>query len=101
LSNPPYIAPEEFETLSPEVRDYEPRQALDGHKDGMTYIKKIILEAPVFMKPGGWIMLEMAPGQTEKALGLIGEIEGYGEKARIKDYSHRYRIVMAQKNVTG
>ena len=98
LSNPPYIGAEEFENLSPEVRDYEPRLALNGHKDGMTYIQTIILEAPVFMKPGGWIMLEMAPGQTEKALGLIGDIKDYGEKTRIKDYSHRYRVVMAQKN---
>jgi len=99
LSNPPYIAPEEFKNLSPEVRDYEPRLALDGHKDGMTYIQKIILEAPVFMKPGGWIMLEMAPHQTEKALGLIGEIENYGEKARIRDYSRQYRVVMAQRKM--
>jgi len=99
LSNPPYIATEEFENLSPEVRDYEPRLALDGHNDGMTYIQTIIREAPVFMNPGGWIMLEMAPGQTEKALGLIGEIKEYGEKTRIKDYSHRYRVVMAQKNM--
>ena len=99
LSNPPYIATEEFENLSPEVRDYEPRLALDGHNDGMTYIQTIIREAPVFMNPGGWIMLEMAPGQTEKALGLIGDIKDYGEKTRIKDYSHRYRVVMAQKNM--
>jgi release factor glutamine methyltransferase len=99
LSNPPYIAPEEFEHLSPEVRDYEPRLALDGHKDGMTFIQTIIREAPVFMNPGGWIMLEMAPGQTEKALGLIGEIKDYGEKTRIKDYSHRYRVVMAQRKM--
>lgn len=97
LSNPPYIAPEEFKALSPEVRDYEPRLALDGHKDGMRYIQKIILEAPVFMNPGGWIMLEMAPGQTEKSLGLVGKIEDYGEKTRMKDYSHLYRVVMAQR----
>jgi release factor glutamine methyltransferase len=97
LSNPPYIASEEFKGLSPEVRDYEPRLALNGHEDGMNYIQTIILEAPAFMNPGGWIMLEMSPGQTEKALGLIGEIKDYGEKTRIKDYSHLYRVVMAQR----
>lgn len=97
LSNPPYIASEEFKGLSPEVRDYEPRLALDGREDGMTYIQTIILEAPAFMNPGGWIMLEMAPGQTEKALELIGEIKEYGEKTRIKDYSRLYRVVMAQR----
>jgi release factor glutamine methyltransferase len=97
LSNPPYIAPEEFDNLSPEVRDYEPRLALDGREEGMHFIEKIISEAPAFMNPGGWIMLEMAPGQTEKALRLIGKIKGYSEKSRIKDYSHLYRVVMAQK----
>lgn len=97
LSNPPYIASEEFKGLSPEVRDYEPRLALDGREDGMTYIQTIILEAPAFMNPGGWIMLEMAPGQTGKALELIGEIKEYGEKTRIKDYSRLYRVVMAQR----
>ncbi len=97
LSNPPYIAPEEFKGLSPEVRDYEPRLALDGREGGMHFIEKIISEAPALMNPGAWIMLEMAPGQTEKALGLIGQIKDYGEKTRIKDYSHLYRVVMAQK----
>ena len=63
----------------------------------MAYIQKIIVEAPVLMNPGGWIMLEMAPGQTENALGLIGEIKDYGERIRIKDYSHLYRVVMAQR----
>jgi len=97
LSNPPYIASEEFKGLSPEVRDYEPRLALDGREGGMHFIEKIISEAPAFMNPGAWIMVEMAPGQTEKALGLIGEIKDYGEKTRIKDYSHLYRVVMAQR----
>ena len=97
LSNPPYIASEEFKDLAPEVRDYEPRLALDGREGGMHFIEKIISEAPAFMNPGGWIMLEMAPGQTEKALELIGEIKEYGEKTRIKDYSHLYRVVMAQR----
>ena len=97
LSNPPYIASEEFKGLSPEVRDYEPRLALDGREGGMHFIEKIISEAPAFMNPGAWIMVEMAPGQTDKALGLIGEIKDYGEKTRIKDYTHHYRVVMAQR----
>jgi hypothetical protein len=42
-------------------------------------------------------MLEMAPDQTEKALALVEQIEGYGEKTRIRDYSRLYRIVMAQR----
>jgi release factor glutamine methyltransferase len=97
LSNPPYVASEAYNDLPPEVRDYEPKSALDGRDGGTYYIEKIIRNAPLYMKPKAWIMLEMAPDQTEKALGLVEQIEGYGEKTRIRDYSRLYRIVMAQR----
>jgi release factor glutamine methyltransferase len=97
LSNPPYVASEEYNDLPPEVRDYEPRSALHGGDGGTYYIERIITEALCYMKPKAWIMLEMAPDQTEKALALVEQIEGYGEKTRIRDYSRLYRIVMAQK----
>ncbi len=97
LSNPPYIACEEYNDLPPEVREYEPKSALDGKEDGMYYIEKILKEGLHFLNPGGMILLEMAPDQTKKALILIGQIKDYGESSRIKDYSRRYRVVMAQK----
>ena len=97
LSNPPYIACEEYNDLPPEIRDYEPRLALDGKGDGMYYIEKILKGGLHFLNTGGLILLEMAPDQTNEALNLIGQIKGYGESSRIKDYSHRYRVVMAQR----
>ena len=97
VSNPPYVASEEYEGLAPEVRDHEPRIALDGREGGLYYIEEIIETSPSFLLPAGWLLLEMAPGQTEKALELIGAIKAFGEKARIKDYSRRYRVVKAQK----
>lgn len=97
VSNPPYIKSEAIDSLPPEVRDYEPRQALDGGKEGMFYIRNIIQEAPKYLNPGGWILLEMDPEQTTKALGLIETSNSYGEKVRLKDYSHNHRVVMAQK----
>ncbi len=97
LSNPPYIASEDLDSLPREVRDYEPRLALDGHEEGMFYIKKILLGGADYLKPGGWILLEMDPEQTPKALRLIEESDRYKEEKRVKDYSHRYRVVMAQK----
>lgn len=97
LSNPPYVASEEYDNLPPEVRDYEPRLALDGHEGGMYFIEKIIRGGLDYLSPGGWLIMEMSPDQTEKALLLIEQINGYGEKTRIKDYSHTYRVVMAQK----
>jgi release factor glutamine methyltransferase len=101
VTNPPYVAPEEYNKLLPEVRDYEPRLALDGKERGMSFIEKIILGAPDFLSPGGWIMIEMAPRQTEEALGLMEQLKGYEKKARIKDYSGNYRVVMAQKGLSG
>ena len=97
LSNPPYVASEEYGDLSPEIRNYEPRLASIGHEGGMRFIEKIIFEAPPFINPGGWIMVEMAPNQTEKAMDLMEKSAAYGEKARIKDYSHQYRVVMAKR----
>jgi release factor glutamine methyltransferase len=97
VSNPPYIATDAIPSLAPEVRDYEPRLALDGGKEGMAHIEKIIKGAPLCLEPGGWLLLEMDPEQTSKALALIEADPRYGERARVKDYSQRYRVVMARK----
>ena len=97
VSNPPYINSDAIDSLPPEVRDYEPRQALDGGEEGMVYIRNIIEQAPKHLNPGGWILLEMDPEQTTKAFGLIEANNSYGEKVRLKDYSHYHRVVMAQK----
>ncbi|MEE9420470.1 MAG: peptide chain release factor N(5)-glutamine methyltransferase [Desulfatiglandaceae bacterium] len=97
LSNPPYIASEDYDELPPEVRDYEPRLALDGGKEGMSYIEKIVKGGVDYLKEGGWLILEMAPEQTDEALRLTGQTNGYSERDRIKDYSHRYRVVLARK----
>ncbi|MDP6178994.1 MAG: peptide chain release factor N(5)-glutamine methyltransferase [Desulfatiglandales bacterium] len=97
LSNPPYIASEAIDTLPAEVRDYEPRLALDGREEGMYFISKIIMEGPKYLNPGGWLLLEMDPKQTTKAFILIEESDSYKEKVRLKDFSNRYRVVMAKK----
>jgi release factor glutamine methyltransferase len=97
ISNPPYIASEEYNDLAAEIRDYEPRMALDGHEGGMYFIEKILKGGLNYLSPGGWLIMEMAPNQTAKALLLAEQIKGYGEKTRIKDYSHLYRVVMARK----
>jgi release factor glutamine methyltransferase len=97
LSNPPYIASNDFDSLPPEVRDHEPRLALDGHEEGMFFIERLIMNGSDYLSPGGWILLEMDPEQTTKTLKLIEKSGHYGEKKRIKDYSHQDRVVMAQK----
>jgi release factor glutamine methyltransferase len=97
ISNPPYIPSEAFHTLPPEVCSYEPRIALDGHEKGMYFIERIIAEGENYLKPGGWLLIEMDPGQTEQALELIDATQCFGYKARLMDYRRKYRMIEAQK----
>ena len=97
LSNPPYIATDEFKELQPEVRDFEPRVALDGGEKGMSHIEHILREAPRFLSSGGWLALEMAPHQTEAALALMRQTKLYKTGSRHHDYARRYRVVMGER----
>ena len=96
VSNPPYVDSGDCDTLLPEVRDYEPRAALDGQEGGMFYIEEIILGSEDYLNPGGWVLIEMDPGQTPRALELIEKSVVYAQWERVKDYSHSYRVVMAK-----
>jgi release factor glutamine methyltransferase len=97
ISNPPYIAADAFDSLPEEVRAYEPRIALDGHEKGMYFIERIIGDAENYLKPGGWLLIEMDPGQTEQALALIGETRSLCRGERLMDYHKNYRMIKAQK----
>jgi release factor glutamine methyltransferase len=97
ISNPPYIPHEAFEALPPEVRHHEPRIALDGHKNGMHFIERIIEESAIYLKPGGWLLIEMDPDQTERALHRIELTQCFGHRERLMDYGKKYRLMKAQK----
>jgi release factor glutamine methyltransferase len=97
ISNPPYIRNDAFKSLPPEVRLYEPRVALDGHENGMYFIQRIIEEGATYLEPGGWLLIEMDPDQTEKALALIDSTHSFSFRERLADYQKRYRMVKAQK----
>lgn len=97
-SNPPYVASDAFVSLAPEVRDFEPRLALDGREMGFFFLEKIIAAAPEYLESGGWLLLEMDPAQTSTALSRMEETGRYRDLERIKDYSHRYRVVAARKD---
>ncbi len=66
VSNPPYIPSAEIETLEPEVRDFDPRLALDGGADGLEFYRLIASQAAAFLKPAGKIMVEFGrwPGRS-------------------------------------
>jgi release factor glutamine methyltransferase len=97
VSNPPYIPSSGFDSLAPEVKDHEPRLALDGGEGGMTYITKIVLAGADYLVRQGWILVEMDPDQTSNAADLLERSGRYHTLSRLKDYSRRYRGVVAQK----
>jgi release factor glutamine methyltransferase len=96
ISNPPYIASTEIETLQPEVRDFDPHMALDGGVDGLDFYRKLAAEAKPFLKLAGKIMLEFGDGQTE-SIRKIFETEKWIVEAAKGDYSQRARILIARK----
>ena len=97
VSNPPYIPSGEIAALQPEVRDFDPRVALDGGADGLDFYRKLATEARPFLKPTGKIMLEFGDGQAD-AIGKIFETEKWVVEAVREDYSHRQRILIASLN---
>jgi len=94
ISNPPYIATAEIAILDPEVRDYDPRGALDGGEDGLDFYRRLAAEARPFLKPGGKIMLEFGDGQGESIRKIFEEQKWIVEAIR-EDYTQRQRILIA------
>jgi release factor glutamine methyltransferase len=88
VSNPPYVAPEEFDRLQPEIRLYEPREALVGIGVGAA----IAQAAPSVLASGGWVVLECGDGQADGLATHFARL-GYGEVAKARDLAGRDRIV--------
>ncbi len=96
ISNPPYIPSAEIETLEPEVRDFDPKLALDGGADGLDFYRKLAAEAKPFLKPGGKIMLEFGDGQADAVRKIFADKNWIVEAVK-EDYSQRARILIARQ----
>ncbi len=92
VSNPPYIPTGDLETLQPEVRDYEPRTALDGGRDGLDFYRLIIPAAHGYLNAGGWLMLEVGISQAEAVKGMLAEA-GFTDLFIARDQSLIDRVV--------
>jgi release factor glutamine methyltransferase len=97
ISNPPYIPSAEIDTLAPEVRDYDPRPALDGGLDGLDFFRRLGREASEFLKPGGRLMLEFGDGEAEATRAILEEQKWIVE-AMTEDYTGRLRMLVARRN---
>jgi release factor glutamine methyltransferase len=97
ISNAPYSPSAEIATLQPEVRDFDPRAALDGGLDGLDFYRQLGAEAKPFLKPDGKIMMEFGDGQAE-AVKTIFETAKWIVEAVNEDYSQRARIMIAKSS---
>lgn len=92
VSNPPYIASAEVEKLMPEVRDHEPRMALDGTEDGLHFYRRIIEEAGKHLVSSGMLFFEIGYDQGQ-AVSELMRTEGYREVQVVQDYAGLDRVV--------
>jgi len=93
VSNPPYIPTADLETLQPEVRNYEPSQALDGGADGLDFYRLIIPAAPDYLAPGGWLLFEVGIAEAESVAELFTLTGRFTELFTAKDANGIERVV--------
>lgn len=96
VANPPYIPSCEISSLQPEVRDYEPRVALEAGTNGMAFHHALIAAASRVLTPGGWFGLEVALGQ---AVAVAEKMRAYGltEISCRRDLARVERVVVGRK----
>ncbi len=95
ISNPPYINTYDIKDLQPEIRDWEPINALDGGRDGFDYYREIIPTARKFLKEKGILMLELGAGCANDVADMI-EHAGFSQIEIIYDYAGIERIIQAK-----
>ena len=92
VSNPPYIPTEEIETLSPEVRDHDPRLALDGGSDGLDIYRRIVSECGDVLNTGGRLYMEIGFDQAV-AVGALMKEADFRDIEVIKDLAGKDRVI--------
>ena len=99
VSNPPYIPSEVIDGLMPEVRDHEPRLALDGDGDGLSFYRRLASDCKGFLKPGGLLCMEIGCDQGRAVAELL-TAAGWEQIFVLKDDAGRDRVVSAVRAAT-
>lgn len=92
-SNPPYIRRDVIPTLQREVAEHEPLLALDGGDDGLKFYRRILAEAPDYLKPQGMLFLEIGHDQGTAVCSLASDMERFEDIEVIKDLAGHDRVV--------
>lgn len=98
VSNPPYIRSDAILGLDPEVRDHDPRLALDGGADGLEAYRAIVPLAARLLAPGGLLAVEVGWSQGEDVARLLAQA-GFAEVARRRDLGGHHRVVTGRRRI--
>lgn len=101
ISNPPYIAEAEWAGLQPEVRDYEPRQALLAGPQGTEFHERLIHDSKQFLVPGGLLVMELGQGQAPLVRRVAEAAGGYTGLQTVKDEAGIERVLIARRACEG
>ncbi len=96
VSNPPYIPSSVIESLEPEVREYEPRMALDGGEDGLYFYRRITEQAAFYLTAGGYLLYEIGHDQGEAVASILKE-NGYADIRIYQDLAGLDRVCLGKK----
>ena len=94
ISNPPYICSYQIKNLSEDIKRYEPRIALDGGKDGLDVIKKVIYKSKSILKKNGLLLLEIGNGQYKKVSQIL-KFNNFRDRFLIRDYRNNIRCIIS------
>lgn len=96
-SNPPYVKTGDIDSLQPEIKDFEPRHALDGGEDGLKFYKKIVGEADVYLKERGLLVFEIGADQAKAVDEMLSLTQKYEKSKIYKDLSGIERVIVASR----
>ena len=93
VSNPPYVCRHQIKNLTTDVKNFEPRIALDGGNDGLDVIKKVIYKSKNILKKKGMLALEIGHGQYRKVSQIL-RMQSFKDKFLIRDYQNNIRCIL-------
>ncbi len=96
LCNPPYIPTGQIDELQPEIKDFEPRLAVDGGEDGLYFYRRMVPEAINFMKPAGYLVVEIGESQANSVQEIMND-SGYQEITVFQDYGGHDRVMAGKR----
>jgi release factor glutamine methyltransferase len=99
VTNPPYIPRGQFPSLLAEVRDYEPKVALDGGKDGLDFFRRVLPAVDEYLRPGAWFLAELGAGQDPQILKIAEKNPDLDSFAFAKDLDGINRVFKARKKI--